>query len=55
MNNITNVMNKLNYLKDISSTKEKESIINNYKDDELFICLLEFLCNKDKITGISTK
>lgn len=55
MNNIIDIMNKLNHLKDISSTKEKESIINKYKDDELFMYILEFLCNKDKITGISTK
>lgn len=52
---LIDVMNILNELKETSGKKDKETLINKHKDNKLFVHLLEFLCNTDKITGIAVK
>lgn len=49
------LFNKLNTLKNISSTNDKKKFIKNNKDDKLFLDTLEFLLNSYKITNISKK
>lgn len=51
--NIHNLMETVSDLKSISSTNEKKKFLEEYINDEEFICLLKFLLDARKITGIS--
>lgn len=51
--NIHNLMKTVSTLKSISSTNEKKKFLEEYINDEEFICLLKFLLDARKITGIS--
>lgn len=53
--NIIDIMSIFNKLKNTPGKKDKENIIIAHKDNSLFIFILEFLCNKDKVTGVSSK
>lgn len=52
---LINTMNALNEVKDTTGKKDKEALIDKYKDNTLFVYILEFLCNTDKNTGIAIK
>lgn len=51
--NIHHLMETVSDLKSISSTNEKKIFLEEHRDDEEFIHLLEFLLDARKITGIS--
>ena len=55
MNNIIDLKNIFKEIKNVSSKKSKESIIDKHKGDDLFIKTLKFVYDDFITTGISTK
>ena len=53
--NLVEVKNIFENLKNTSGRLDKETIIRENKDNELFMEILKFLCNDMIVTGISTK